>query len=62
MSKKKEIKIKQIKSGISCTQKQRANLTGLGFKRMGQIVVREDTPEVRGMINKINHLVQVVEG
>lgn len=62
MSKKKQIQIKQIKSGIGCTEKQRANLTGLGFKKIGQIVAREDTPEVRGMINKISHLVQVVEG
>lgn len=59
--KKKQIKIKQIKSAIGCPKKQREILKGLGFKRLGQIIKRENTNEVMGMINKIPHLVKIVE-
>lgn len=52
-----EIKVTQIKSGIGFPQKMRDNLKGLGFKKLGQTVTLKDTPEVRGMINKIRHLV-----
>ena len=62
MSKKKEIKITQVKSGIASTPNQRANLNGLGFtKKIGQTLTRIDTPEIRGMINKVSHLVRVEE-
>lgn len=53
------IKIKQIRSGIGRPPNQRQTLRGLGFKRLHQIVVREDTDCIRGMVNKIQHLVQI---
>ena len=59
-----QIKVIQRKSGIGRPQDQRATLLGLGLKRLNQERILEDTPAVRGMINKVNHLVewQVVNG
>ncbi|MBF0281343.1 MAG: 50S ribosomal protein L30 [Zetaproteobacteria bacterium] len=59
MSDKAMIKVRQIKSGIGYPKDQRATLVGLGFRRMNKVVSVEDTPSVRGMINKINHLVRI---
>jgi len=56
------IKIKQVRSAIGFDRKQRATLSGLGFRRLNQVVEVEDTPSVRGMIGKVSHLVVVVEG
>lgn len=56
-----KIKVTQIRSGIGFTEKQRATLKGLGLRKMHQTRELEDTPAVRGMINKIPHLVKVVE-
>lgn len=55
------IKIKMIGSVISCPEKQRATVRGLGLRRLHQVVEREDTPMVRGMVNKVPHLVQIVD-
>jgi large subunit ribosomal protein L30 len=55
------VRIKQIGSVIGCTDGQRATVRGLGLRRMNQVVERQDTPMVRGMIRKIPHLVAVVE-
>ncbi len=60
MSDRKVIRVRQVKSGIGYGKKQKACLRGLGLRRMHQIVELEDTPSVRGMINKIPHLVQIV--
>jgi large subunit ribosomal protein L30 len=57
----KTVRIKQVKSKIGYDRRQRANLRGLGIRRMNQVVEREDTPAVRGMINKVSHLVVVLE-
>lgn len=59
-----KIKVIQRKSGIGRPQDQRATLLGLGLKRLNQERILEDTPAVRGMINKVSHLVewQVVNG
>ena len=59
-----KIKVIQRKSGIGRPQDQRATLLGLGLKRLNQERILQDTPAVRGMINKVNHLVewQVVNG
>ena len=51
--------ITQVKSGICTPKDQKATLTGLGFRRRGEKVVREDSPAVRGMIRKVRHLVLV---
>jgi large subunit ribosomal protein L30 len=61
MSGKAMIKVKQVKSGIGYNRKQRLSLRGLGLRRMNQVVEVEDTPSVRGMINRVRHLVEVVE-
>ena len=55
-----KIKVKQIGSVISCTEGQRATVRGLGLRRMHQVVERMDTPEIRGMVNKVPHLVAIV--
>ena len=50
-----------VKSGIGSTKKIRATLTGLGLTRMQKKVTRQDTPEIRGMLAKVAHLVRVEE-
>jgi large subunit ribosomal protein L30 len=55
------VRIKMIGSIIGCPEDQRATVRGLGLRRLQQVVEREDTPMVRGMIKKIPHLVAVVE-
>ena len=54
------VKIKMIGSVIGCPDDQRATVRGLGLRRLHHVVEREDTPMVRGMINKVPHLVAVV--
>jgi large subunit ribosomal protein L30 len=58
---KATIRIKMIGSVIGCTDGQRATVRGLGLRRLHQVVEREDTPAVRGMVKKVPHLVAVVE-
>jgi large subunit ribosomal protein L30 len=53
------VRVRQVRSAIGFNQKQRATLRGLGIRRLHQIVELEDTPAVRGMINKVSHLVVV---
>ena len=55
------VKIKMIGSVIGCTETQRATVRGLGLRKIHQVVERQDTPMVRGMIRKIPHLVAVVD-
>ena len=59
---KPRIKVVQVKSGAGRLPKHRACLAGLGLRRIGQQVEVEDTPAVRGMVDRIPHLVRVVEG
>lgn len=56
-----KIKIQQIKSVIGYNERQRATVRGLGLRRIRHVVEVEDTPSVRGMINKVSHLVSVLE-
>ena len=58
---KKTITVKQIGSPIRRPADQRATLVGLGLNKMHKVRVLEDTPSVRGMINKIPHMVEIVE-
>lgn len=65
MAEKKQertLRIKLVKSVIGANPKQRATVSGLGFKRTNQELMRVDTPEIRGMVAKVCHLVHVVEG
>ena len=55
------IKIKQVGSPIRRTKDQRATLVGLGLNKMHRVRELEDTPEVRGMLRKVQHMVQVLE-
>ena len=55
------IKIKQIKSGIDHPERQKRTLRALGFKKMNQILEKEATPQILGMIHKVSHLVAVVK-
>ena len=55
------IKIKQIKSRANRPIDQKRTLDSLGLTKMNKVVEHEDTPAVRGMIKKVNHLVEVVE-
>ncbi len=56
---KKMLKVTQIKSTAGRLQKQKASVAGLGLRRIGHTVEVEDTPSVRGMINKVNFLLKV---
>ncbi|MBP2161817.1 MULTISPECIES: 50S ribosomal protein L30 [Asticcacaulis] len=55
------IKVKQTGSPIRRTKDQRATLAGLGLNKMGRVSELEDTPSVRGMIAKVQHMVQIVD-
>jgi len=61
MAGKKTVKIQQIKSVIGYTERQRATMRGLGLRRIRHVVELEDTDAVRGMIDKVSHLVVVLE-
>lgn len=54
------IKIKQVKSGIDRPERQKRTLKALGFSRMNQVVEVEHTPQIQGMIRKVNHLVEII--
>jgi large subunit ribosomal protein L30 len=60
MSKKLEITL--TRSVIGAKEKQMKTVEALGLKKIRQTVVLEDTPAVRGMVNKVSHLVSVKEG
>ncbi len=57
----KKLRVKQIRSGIGCPRNLRETLKSLGLGKMHRVAERPDTKEVRGMIAKIPHLVEVVE-
>lgn len=59
---RKTIKVKQIASPIRRRGDQRETLIGLKLNRIGRVVELPDTPATRGMINKVRHLVRVIEG
>lgn len=54
-----QIKIKQIKSRINCPKVQKRTLDALGLRKMNHVVVKDDNPSIRGMINTVRHLVEV---
>ena len=55
------LKVRQVHSGVGGKQNQRDTLRTLGLKRVGDVSLREDRPEVRGMIKTVAHLVTVEE-
>jgi len=56
-----KLRITLVKSFIGRPEKQRKILKGMGLTRMNREVVLEDTPEIRGMVNKVSHLVAMEE-
>jgi len=56
-----QIKVRQVKSGIGTKPAARATLRALGLKKIGDEVVQEDTPAIRGMAKSISHLVSLEE-
>ena len=56
----KTIKVRQIRSGIGCPRAMRETLKALGLGKMNRVAERVDTKEVRGMVAKIPHLVEIV--
>ena len=58
---RKSLRVKQVRSGIGCPREMRETLKALGLGKMHRVSERPDTKEVRGMIAKIPHLVEVVE-
>lgn len=57
-----KIKLKQVGSPIRRPEIQRKTLIGLGLNKMHRVVEHEDTPEIRGMVRRVHHLVEIVEG
>ncbi|MBU1220578.1 50S ribosomal protein L30 [Myxococcota bacterium] len=53
------IKIKQVKSTIARAEKFEKILIGLGLRKTGKVSILKDTPEIRGMIRKVSHLVEI---
>ena len=53
--------VRLVRSGICAPKDQKATLKGLGFRRLGQRVEREDSPAIRGMLRKVRHLVAVTK-
>jgi large subunit ribosomal protein L30 len=56
-----KLKVTQVRSATSRGAKQRGTVRALGLKRLGQTVVHDDKPEIRGMIRAVEHLVEVEE-
>lgn len=57
---KKTLTVKLVRSVAGTRQSHRATVRGLGLRKLGSTKVLEDTPAVRGMINKVDYLVQVI--
>lgn len=61
MAKQKNLRITLVKSPIGYSQKQKDTVRSLGLKKMNQVVDQPDTPQIRGMVNKVSHLISVEE-
>ena len=55
------IKVKQIKSKIGYPVDQKRTIEALGLRKIGQVVEKEDSPAIRGMVRKVHHLVTIVD-
>ena len=55
------LKVTQLRSKVGGRPEQRETLRSLGLKRIGDVVVKEDRPEIRGMVHAVRHLIQVDE-
>lgn len=57
----KTVRIQYVRSAIGFARRQKETVHGLGFTKLNQIVERPDTPQIRGMVRKIPHLVRILE-
>ena len=55
------IKIKLVKSPIGRPETHKRTIEALGLKKIGQVVEKNDTPQIRGMINQVNYMVEVID-
>ncbi|NBU92278.1 MAG: 50S ribosomal protein L30 [Flavobacteriia bacterium] len=55
------IKIKQVKSAIKRPADQKATIKALGFRKLNHVLEKENTPQIQGMIDKVKHLVQIID-
>ncbi len=55
-----KIQLKWVRSAIQAPVKHKLVIKGLGFTRLNQVIVREDSPSIRGMVAKVPHLVEIV--
>lgn len=55
------IKIKQVRSAINRSKRQKRTIEALGLKKLNQVIEKEATPQILGMVKKVQHLVEVVE-
>lgn len=55
------VKVKLVRSVIKRPARQKATIQALGLKRINQVVEKEVTPQIQGMINKVKHLVEVID-
>ncbi|HKF21460.1 MAG TPA: 50S ribosomal protein L30 [Candidatus Angelobacter sp.] len=53
--------LKYVRSAIATPEKHKVVIKGLGFRRLNQVIEREDSPSIRGMVAKVPHLVEIVE-
>ena len=56
-----KIRITQVRSRIHCTKRQKLNLDALGLRKLNATVEHEATPQIKGMVNQVKHLLQVTE-
>ena len=61
MAEAKRLRLKLVRSPIGSTERQRATVRALGLRRMHQVVEQVDSPVTRGMVQKVEHLVRIVE-
>ena len=56
-----KMRLKWVRSAIAAPVKQKLVIKGLGFTRLNQVVEREDTPSIRGMVAKVPHMVEILK-
>lgn len=56
-----KIRVKQVRSKINCPEDQKRTLEALGLRKLGQVVEHDNTPAIKGMVNKVQHLISVEE-
>lgn len=55
------IKIKQVRSAINRPLDQKRTIIALGFKKLNQVIEKEATPQVMGMVNKVSHMLEIID-